>query len=475
MCAPPIRRGMARASRFRRPPEWGVDPVPPAARQLRAIDLFVLWSSLGVGLLVLAAGTLLIGFRIDTETGPVFVGFGLTLWESIWISIAGSVVGSLMLAGAAHHGSRAGVPTMVSLRPVLGRIGSYAPTALNVFQLLGWAAFELLVMGIASSVILTGGVDPFVVAVFVPVFGVVVLALALGGPLAVVRQWLKKFAIWLVYLSTALIAIGLAVRGVDLGARPVSSAFAPPWSYLLALDLVIVMPISWWPLVADYNRFARRARDSAIGTTVGYAAANTAFYVLGAALAVLGLMWGLDFLGAIGLLGLGFLPVFFILIDETDNAFANVYSTAVSMQNLAPKRRQFWFLVAATVIATAGALSLLWLGQGLGGHYELFLIAIGGMFVPLLGVVITDALLLRRGSYRQEEFVDAAPRVRWSSVLSWACGAILYFSVYLQLIPWFPPVGATLPSFALAAGLHVVFAKAETAWTRRAALSRGAT
>src|SRR2546428_13598577 len=41
--------------RVRRPPEWGVEPVPPAVRVLRTFDLFVLWSSLGVGLLVLAA------------------------------------------------------------------------------------------------------------------------------------------------------------------------------------------------------------------------------------------------------------------------------------------------------------------------------------------------------------------------------------------------------------------------------------
>src|SRR2546422_4807449 len=89
--------------RVRRPPEWGVEPVPHGLRVLRTFDLFVLWSSLGIGLLVLAAGTLLIG----------------------------SVLGSLMLAAAAHHGSRAGVPTMVSLRPILGRRGSYIPTALN--------------------------------------------------------------------------------------------------------------------------------------------------------------------------------------------------------------------------------------------------------------------------------------------------------------------------------------------------------
>src|SRR3989442_14057167 len=129
--------------RLRRPPEWGVDPVPPGLRVLRTFDLFVLWPSLGVGLLVLAAGTLLVGVGVS--------GFGLTLAESAVVALVGSVLGSVMLAAAAHHGSRAGVPTLVSLRPILVRRRSYIPTALNVFQLLGWAAFELLVMGIAAA------------------------------------------------------------------------------------------------------------------------------------------------------------------------------------------------------------------------------------------------------------------------------------------------------------------------------------
>jgi putative hydroxymethylpyrimidine transporter CytX len=428
---------------------------------LRTFDLFVLWSSLGVGLLVLAAGTLLV------------LAFGLTLLESLAISVAGSVLGSLMLAAAAHHGSRAGVPTMVSLRPILGRHGSYAPTLLNVVQLLGWAAFELVIMGLASSILITGRADPVVAVLAVPAFAAVVAVLALGGPLAVVRKWLAKFAIWLVYLSTALIAIGLLVRGVDPLARPMAAAFSPPWSYVLALDLVIVMPISWWPLAADFNRFARGPRDSALGTTIGYAIANTVFYVLGAALAVLGLSRGVDFIGAIGLLGLGFLPVFFILIDETDNAFANVYSTAVSLQNVAPNRRQFGLVLAATAVAVAGAFLLLWRGQGLGGDYELFLIAIGGLFVPLLGAVIADSFVVRRASYRTEEFEAGAPGVRWSAILSWASGAILYFGVYFQVIPNFPPIGATLPSFALAASLHIVFSRAQVVLAARRASASG--
>ena len=92
--------------------------------------------------------------------------------------------------------------------------------------------------------------------------------------------------------------------------------------------------------------------------------------------------------------------------------------------------------------------------------------------VPLLGVVFADGILVRRAAYRPEEFVDAAPIVRWSSILSWTSAALLYFAVYFQLVPSFPPVGATLPSFGLAVVLQVVFARAETAWTHRGPLSR---
>src|SRR2546428_823164 len=174
-------------ARVRRPPEWGVEPVPQGLRILRTFDLFVLWSSLGIGLLVLAAGTLLIGVG--------GFGFGLTLAESALVALVGSVVGSLMLAAAAHHGSRAGVPTMVSLRPILGRRGSYVATALNVFQLLGWAAFELLVMGIAAATLVGDVFGPPTATLFVPIFGAVVAAPAPRGPPAVIPARLGRFSI----------------------------------------------------------------------------------------------------------------------------------------------------------------------------------------------------------------------------------------------------------------------------------------
>lgn len=446
-------------ARLRRPPEWGVEPIPDSLRVLRTFDLFVLWSSLGVGLLVLAAGTLLV------------TAVGLTLWEAFLVALAGSVVGSLLLAGAAHHGSRAGVPTMVSLRPILGRGGSYFPTSLNVLQLLGWTAFELWIMAEAAA-ILTGHVfGPWTAAVFVPVWGSIAMALALGGPLAVVRNWLERFAIWLVYGSTIAVGVAILLRGLDPNLRAVPSApsFAGLGSLLLGLDLVVAMPISWWPLVSDYNRFARSPKASAVGTSLGYIAANTTFYVLGAGLVFLGITAfarnpadPTTFLATLGLLGLGLLPLIAILVDETDNAFADVYSAAVSMQNLAPKLRQATIIGVATAIGVAIAWYLIGSGQGIGGTYETFLLLIGGLFVPLLGVVIADSFVVRRGRYARTDFFDAAPRWRWPAFASWIPGIALYFAIVVFALP----TGATLPSFVLAAGLHILLSKAEGGLSR---------
>jgi len=430
--------------RLRRPPEWGVEPVPEPLRVLRTFDLFVLWSSLGVGLLVFVAGSNLLLF------------FGLNLWEALAVSVAGSAIGSVLLGASGVLGSAHGVPTMVSLRAVLGRRGSYVPTALNAVQLLGWAAFELLVMGLAATAIsgpLLGDATPYA---WIAVFGLVCGVFAIGGPLVVVRDWIEKFAIWLVFFSTALIAYRLFVSGLDMDARPAPAGYLGTTSLLLGLDLVIAMPISWWPLIADYNRFARSARSGTAGTVVGYLLANILFFFLGAALVV-----GTgrpDVLTGIAALGLAGFPLLLILVDETDNGFANIYSTAVSIQNIRPRWRQLPLVVGVTAVALAAAGVLQWNGQSLGGAYNNFLFAIGGIFVPLLGVVIADSFVVRRGAYTPGDFFDAAPRWRWPAFASWGPGVLLYFVILLFALP----IGATLPSFALAAALHVIFSRLES-------------
>ncbi|RLG05994.1 MAG: putative hydroxymethylpyrimidine transporter CytX, partial [Thaumarchaeota archaeon] len=213
---------MPKRFEIRAPPEWGIEPVPKEHKILRGIDLFVLWSSLGVGLLVLVAGSLLVP--------------GLSLIDAFVVSLIGSLIGSALLAAAGIIGSEYSIPTMVSLRPILGKSGSYIPTALNVIQLIGWTAFELMIMGAAAANISGPILGSYTRIFWTIIFAIWCAALAIGGPLVFVRKWLERVAIWLVYLSTIWITLQVLTRPETW------SLFMKPGDgtlpMLLALDLV---------------------------------------------------------------------------------------------------------------------------------------------------------------------------------------------------------------------------------------------
>ncbi len=184
-------------ARLRKPEDWGVEPVPPEKRNLRALDLGVLWFNLGVGLLVLYAGTFITGY-----------GFGLI--PLTLIVVAGSVSGSVLLAGAGTIGTRHGVPTMVSLRPIFGRRGSFAPTVLNAIQLFGWTSREIWVMSVAASALSGAFLGPFTGVFWALVFGAFCGLLAWGGPMVVVKAWLERMGLWLVLVGAGWITYRLA-------------------------------------------------------------------------------------------------------------------------------------------------------------------------------------------------------------------------------------------------------------------------
>ena len=79
-----------------------------------------------------------------------------------------------------------------------------------------------------------------------------------------------------------------------------------------------------------------------------------------------------------------------LTVDETDEAFANIYSTAVSLQNVVPRASQRLLIVIVAVLATAISL-----GINL-TRYQQFLLLLGAFFVPLFGVLLADWLVAGR-------------------------------------------------------------------------------
>jgi len=446
---------------------WGIRPVPLEHRTLRGLDLGVLWFDLSVGLLVMVTGALLVP--------------ALGLPNALLAIVVGSLIGCVPLALVALAGEREGVPTMVLLRPVLGERGSFVPSALNVIQLVGWTAVEFWVMGEVANVasVRLFGFESRVL--WLAVVAVVCTALAIGGPVLVIRRWLERFGIWVLLGTAAWITVEVLGAG-DLGAiwNSPGEGGLPFW---LAVDLVIVMPVSWLPLAADYNRFAKPGSRGALGTYFGYLAGNVWFYALGALL-VLAAGAGADPLG-IGLsmvtLAGGGLVLLALLVGESDNAFADIYSAAVSTQNVAPEVPQRGLSlavgVAGFVIALAFSIE----------RYELFLFLLGSVFVPLAAVFLADYFVRRRGRFVEGE-TFAAPEWRWSAFAPWAAGFVVYhWSAPTGPQGWVDAVrsafegvglpfpllnsrfGASLPSFAVAFALTLLLPKSATRSPRQRA------
>jgi NCS1 family nucleobase:cation symporter-1 len=375
----------------REAPSWGVRPTGPQVRRLSGLDFAVLWGDLGIGLLVLVTGALLVP--------------ALGLPRAMLAIAVGSAIGCVPLALVGRAGAREGVPGMVLLRPVLGTRGSYLPTLLNIVQLVGWTAFELWAMAlVATRVTGAGGF-----MLWLGVVAVVCLLLSLGGPVVVVRRWMTRFGVWVVAGVAAYLSLRLVLTSnlAALWSRPGTGGFPTFWP---AVDLVIAMPISWIPLVADYNRFARRGVTSAGGTYAGYFLANVWFYALGALLILSARAPGPSVAGvADGIVALagGTVLLVALLVGETDEAFADIYSAAVSAQNLAPRLPQRVGVVLVTALGVGGAAWLSGLPDQGVLTYELFLLLIGSIFVPLFGVFLADYHVLHRGrGYRTDALFD---------------------------------------------------------------------
>ncbi|HKU49832.1 MAG TPA: cytosine permease [Nitrososphaera sp.] len=412
-------------------PAWGIKPVPEDQKRLGGRDYFILWSSLGVGLLVLSAGSFL--------SAASFV-------DAILAIIAGSVGGSMLLALAGRIGSDHGIPSLVTLRPAFGVAGSYLPAFLNVMQLVGWTTFEIMIMARAAEM-LAGSIIPYYA--WAAIFGSVVALLALAGPLNVAKQWLGKFAVWIAYGTSAVIIFNLINSP---GAASLVAAPGSGMSFFSALDLVIAMPVSWMPLAADYNRFARKGRSAMWATMVGFALTNILFYFGGL---LLGTSDIIGIVVAIESMFFGFLMLL-LIVDEADNAFADVYSAAVSTQNvfshLSQKQLILGFTAASTLLAMVVSIQ----------EYEVFLLIIGAIFVPLFGVVLTDYYVVRKRKYSADLLYGNTGAIKFPAIIAWASGTLVSLALS-PLSPFYvsqlPAIGATIPSLAAGSLIYLAITK----------------
>lgn len=403
-------------------------PLRESARVFQRRDHMALWFSLGVGLLVMQIGAYLVP-AVGTRDAMLAI-------------VLGSCVGAGLLAWTARVGCESGLASAGLMNATYGSAFARLPVVLNIVQLIGWTTFELVIMREGTQAIgaqafgwSLGG--PLGTVLTTLLWGAVLLALLAGSMVKLVRRFVTRFGLPLVVLSLAWLTWQFATR---LHAKGLDAFWTRPGDGTMgmfgALDLVIAMPVSWLPLVADYARHGKRSTGGLggafSGTWIGYVLANIWCYALGV-MVVSVAEPGTNLVAALLLAQGGLVALGLILIDELDNAYGDVYSGSVSAHSLQPRWsvRRWGLLLAAVCIAFALVLPM--------HSLEPFLLLLSSVFVPLYGVILgrlgTGSTAVPIGTRR----VDLAAAAIW-------VGGI---GAYHACAAWAPQWGSALPTLAV--------------------------
>lgn len=394
-------------------------PIEADQRVFSGMSHASLWFSLGVGLLVMQVGSYLVP-SVGTQ-------------DAILAILIGSVLGSALLAWTAKLGCTTGLSSAGLMHHTFGSSFARLPVILNIVQLIGWTSFELVVMrdgtGALGQKIWGITLSPVLTTLL---WGGLLTLLMTASMLTLVRQFVSRVGLPLVIASLLWLSWQFWHK---LDAQGIAAFMQRPGNggmgMLSAVDLVMAMPISWLPLVADYARYGKSGRSTFGGTWLGYAIANIWCYGLGV-LVVSVSEPGTDMVTALLLAQGGLVALGLILLDELDNAYGDVHSAGVSTQSLLGGSLKTWALglaVLSTLLAMVLPMHSL----------EPFLLMLSSVFVPLYGVILGRLACSSCTADTSGKTID------WSTAALWLLGVVCFHSV----AKWAPQLGSALPTLTL--------------------------
>ncbi len=410
-----------------------IKPISASERNLGGIDYLLLWAGVAVSLAEIWAG----GFLAP-------MGF----WLGFWAIILGHIVGNTFMALGGVIGSEHGIMSMVSIRPSFGIRGSNLAAVLNIIQLIGWASIMLIIGGRAGAMLgkPIGGIlasSHFWIVLIG--MGTLIWALYTGKSVWKIMQTSAVIALLLVLILMSWVSI----KEFGSGVLSVQSQGVP---FMIGLDLVIAMPISWMPLVADYSRFSKKITPAFWNTWWGYFIVSSWMYILGlAATLVTGETDpGVMILMMMGKIGLAVPALIMVVFSTITSDFPDVYSATCSMMNISQK------ISAKTLMWIAGILSIFVALVFPMEQYENFLLFIGAMFVPLFGVVLTDYFIIRKRKLEIEEIYKVDGEYWYfkgfniTALMSWALGFITFEIIAIMKYS----IGGSIPSMIVGGAFY---------------------
>jgi len=392
---------------------------------LSGFGLFALWFGAAVSMAEIFTGGLLapLGFE-----------------QGLKAILLGHLIGGLILILGGYIGAQSKLPAIMSTRISFGHYGSYLFSLLNVLQLIGWTAVMIISGGRAANelgVALFGFDSINTWAIAIGIF--IGLWIWLGK---VGFQKLNVVAVVLLFVLTLILCGVVFKEGNILLAAPTDEI-----SFGAALELSIIMPLSWLPLISDYTRFAKSRKSGLVGSFMGYFIGSSLMYAIGLAIA----LYAKD--ASVGsmmmTLNLGFAALGIVLLSTITTTFLDAYSAGVTFTNIFPQMSERKIAFAMAII---GLLVAIFTPIE---QYETFLYAIGSVFGPLFAILLSDYFIFNK------EQIEPSLSLHVGALIVWAIGVGLYY--------WFMtfdlPLGSTLPTMLATSMIFIITKKVMATWT----------
>jgi purine-cytosine permease-like protein len=368
-------------------------------RRFGLTDYFALWASLGASLYLMPFGALLVP--------------ALSIEMAVLATMVAGLIGGLLIASIAAIAAGTGRSTAELVSGPFGEGGRWPVILLLGARHLLFAVFALALISDAAQLVSERTLGEGLRPLWAALFGAATLALVLAGP-GRVSTGMRRAGLWLVLL----VAVGVSLSAYaefeipSYLKRPAAGGWPSFWQ---ATDLMLVFPLLWLPVVADFARRGRDSRAAARGSFAGVFLASVWFGVLGILYLpatdsgdIPGFLVGMQ-------LGLGALALLFLL--QVDEIYVSAQAAAPLLESIGAAA---WARLAPAVVLVAAvpAAALLRVSD-----LEGYMLLVASVFVPAFAIVIARAAW-------------PAPRPRAAPLLAWASGFVLYQWISPAEIGW---------------------------------------
>ena len=372
----------------------------------------LIWFGAGVSIAEIITGTYLapLGFK----TGIIAI-------------ILGHIIGCVMLFLAGLIGGQTGRSSMETAAISFGKKGSSFFAVMNVLQLVGWTGIMIYDASLSAETIFSAGAKLWALIIG----GLIIVWILVG------MKTLEKINV-VAMLSLFVLTIVLCVQIMkNAGAAVIGASDAMTFGG--AVELAVAMPLSWYPVISDYTRYAEKPFAATLVSTLTYGLVSSWMFIIGMGAAIF--TETSDVAQIMVKAGLGIAGLIIVVFSTVTTTFLDAFSAGVSSVSVYGKINEKHGAVVATVIGTIGACLINM------DDITNFLYLIGSVFAPMIAVLIADYFILGHDSSSRE--FDTGRFVIW----------IIGFVAYRLLMQVSTPVGNTLPDMVLTMIIAVIYGK----------------